>query len=177
MKTNYWDPSLFLWFQIFSRPSVFSAFWPGFGTWKWSIDTFRWISYHLFEVCKRIARDKSDKHILLKPDLHIFAHISSREQSSKSVSAQPPQPRAGMLCLNPFRSLQFKRNHCKIISFCVFVCFYFFTSRLFSACHLPWARFWGRKLQISSSHRSCPPLAGRSPGNAMITSFLKEISN
>ena len=49
-------------------------------------------------------------HPSFKTHLHILAHISSREQSSNWVSAQPPSPSAGMLTLNAFRSLQWEEN-------------------------------------------------------------------
>ena len=49
---------------------------------------------------------RCNNYPLSRTHLHIFAHISSKEQSSNCVSAQPPFPSAGMLTLNAFRSLE-----------------------------------------------------------------------
>ena len=47
--------------------------------------------------------------LIVYPHLHIFVHISSKVQSSKWVSAQPPFPSAGMLALKAFRNLRWMK--------------------------------------------------------------------
>ena len=125
--------------------------------------------------------------------LHILAHISSREQSSKWVSAHPPSPSAGMVSLNPFRTLQ-----CKLIIWCstqsgnhmsnypktvngtkksyihrfvgwtdIWNSKVTITLRLSLSCPRLRASFWGRKPQTFCPHRSYPPQGVHSPINSV----------